>query len=199
MPRVYNLSGTTLEGGTSDGSYTTTNEQLNGDYIKLPSVNNEYNILLENKKIVYADGYSDDTFVQMDSAPQKSLDKNEYKRFYIIMSRILTNKSKRDAFLNTIITPTIVQLDKTKKIKKKTENILEDIAKDYSKNIEFYEKKFADFKKEAKYLELTDGIENKLYKIGKPRKFNYTTVKGPDDANQQSEIKNLYLNIPKFN
>ena len=199
VPRVYNLSGTTLSGGNSDGSYTTTNEQLNGDYIKLPSVNNEYNILLETKKIVYADGYSDGTFVQMDGSPSESLKTSEDKRFYIIMSRVLTNKTKRETFLNSIITGTIIQQDKTKSVKRKTEKILEDIGKDYSKNITFYEKKFADLKKDAKYLELTDGIENKLYKSGKPRKFTYSTVDGPNKTNQEAAIKDLYLNIPKFN
>ena len=189
VPRVYTL--------TEPLNVLT---ELNDDYKKLLEVTDRYNDLLITNMIVYDGGYNNDTntFIQVKGSPTSSLEMDYERRFYIIMSRILTNKSKRESFLNTIITPNIENLAK-KNIKNKTRNILEDIGKDYEKNITFYEKKFADLKKNAEYLKLTDGIENEMYKKGNPRKVNYTTVDGENKPTQEDEIKDLYLNIPKFN
>ena len=37
-----------------------------------------------------------------------------------------------------------------------------------------------------------DDLDEKMYPKGKTRKFNYTTVPGPNNATQSEDIKKLY-------
>lgn len=190
VPRVYNLS------GTSDGN-TQTDTQMSNDYDKLPTTIQSFNELTLNQKLITTE-YN---ITEVDYTMDKDYDMGDKygRRFFLVMSRILTNKSKKLDFTNFVLTSEITSGKAGEKIKKNFENVLDDLTKEYNKNLVFYTKKFESFKKSAPYLELTDGIENKMYKKGKKRKFNYSTVPGTNKSAQETAIKNLYLNIPKFN
>lgn len=200
-PRVYNIEGTSI---INNIDYESTSSELSGDFQELENVLNNF-----NNKILDSFGIIDEKlFNQNDNNflsfyypnnLKEGLKTDGYQRFYVIMSRVLTNKTKKEEFKNKIITQTVIQRDKSKKISKKIDNILNDLEKQYNNINSKYEKIFTDLLRSPDYIEYTDGIETVLYKKGKPRKFEYTTVPGNNNTQQEDEIKKLYLDIPKFN
>jgi hypothetical protein len=72
------------------------------------------------------------------------------------------------------------------------------MAKDYGKVIEFYEKKFKDFKKNNQYLDLTEGLEDidEMYVKGKPRRMNYSTVSNDNNKTNGDKLLSLYVTNP---
>jgi hypothetical protein len=201
QPRVYNLNGTSI---SDDLGYTNTKEQLDGDFLNLQTVLDNFNNIITGKdKFIYDDLYvkENKSFINFEWPPslKESSKTPGYQRFYFIMSRILTIKTKKDDFKNQIITQTVIQRDKSKKISKKFDNIVSDLEKDYKYVNKYFEKIFEQEIKNPEYVNITDGIQTNLYKTGKPRKFNYSTAPQSNNTQQGDAIKDLYLNIPNFN
>lgn len=197
IPRVYNVTGTE---GVTDAILVTTSYELETDFNKLSTVLDEFNTLLKNNDIINDSKYKGNGFFNdfYKSGGEDTI-LPSYQRFYIIMSRILTNKSNKERFKNFVLTKEIIQREKSKKVEKKFQKIIDDLEKEYIKINENFSLNFSKFLKKQEYKNLTDGIETKMYNLGKPRKFNYTTVPGSNNQQQSDAIKDLYLNIPKFN
>ena len=116
----------------------------------------------------------------------------EQKLFFTVISRIFDDNNKKEEFKNAVIKGDLVDVKDPQKLKKKFDDIVDDLAKEYSKELRAEEKLYTNFKKSSEYKNFTDGIEDEMYPKGKTRKFDYTTVPGPNNAEQASEITKLY-------
>jgi hypothetical protein len=199
-PRMYGLSGITS--GNTD-SY----KQLVSDYAKLIDVlmntGTGFNSLLETigKDIAFgfniANGaapnqtnYKDGNFVL--ATNPEIIDTKVNKLFFMIMSRIITDKNKKKQFIDAIIKGDELKKWKTPvNLSNKFEKIVNDLDSDYSKELKAEEKIFTNLRKDKLFKDLIDGLETKMYKPKvNPRKFEYTTV--GDLTAQESKILNLY-------
>ena len=83
-------------------------------------------------------------------------------------------------------------------IQNKFEKIVDDLGKDYEKELKDEEKVYDKLKKDSKYKDLTEGIDEKMYKPKKTRKFVYTTVPNTDQTiinYQTNAIRDLYKSV----
>ena len=78
------------------------------------------------------------------------------------------------------------------KLKNKFDSIVDDLAKEYVKELDKEEELYEDFKDSNDYKDFVDDLDEKMYPKGKTRKLNYTTVPGPNNATQSEDIKKLY-------
>jgi len=173
--KIYNLTGNMVD--------------ITADYLKVVGGLNDYNQLLVSEKILPPTPYPDNG----DFTLSTELSGIENKRFYMIVGRIFTDKNKVKQFINEIITPNIKDVKKPKKLSKKFENIVDDYVKIYRKQIESEAKIFNKFKDSADYKNYIDGVENVLYKKGKPRIITFSTV--VDNATidtKKNNLKKLY-------
>ena len=76
--------------------------------------------------------------------------------------------------------------------KNKLEKVVEKLQNKYSKELRNGEKVFEKFRKNKDFKKYVDEPLVKLYPKGKTRKFEYTTVPGPNDATQKTQILALY-------
>jgi hypothetical protein len=178
-PRIYNLLGTTQ---VSNSSKTGTNPpsttyiELVNDYQKLNVVTTNFNDLLSSKGYEIAfggDPYSGGNFRVLNSDKFPSI---YDKTFFFIMARILSNKNKKDEFINSVIKGSLTTLTDPVNLKTKFEKIVNDLSDDYNLELKNEEKMFTTLKKSSEYKKLTDGIEESMYPKGKTRKFEYSTV-----------------------
>ena len=177
--KIYNLTG-----GMSE---------VTTDYLKVVGGLNDYNSLIVSKNILPPTPYPKNG----DFTLSTGLTGVENKRFYMIVGRIFTDKNKVKQFINEIITPNIKDVKKPKKLSKVFEDIVEDYAKIYKKQIESEEKVFTNFKNSAEYKKYIDGVETVLYKKGKPRIIQFTTVvDAATIETKQTNLKNLYKGDP---
>ncbi len=95
-------------------------------------------------------------------------------------------------FVNAVIKGDLENVKDPQKLKKKFEDIVDDLAKEYSKEISAEEKLYKDFKKSSEFKDFSEGLDEKLYPKGKTRKFTYTTVPGTDAETQKTAISQLY-------
>ena len=101
-----------------------------------------------------------------------------------------------EEFKKYVIKGDLVDIKDPVKLQKKFDDITDDIAKKYSKELKAEEKKFDKFKSSSEYTSFTDGIEKLMYPKGKTRKFEYTTVADPTKVKAQTEdIQNLYRTV----
>ena len=107
------------------------------------------------------------------------------------MSRILSDKNKKIEFINFVIKG---DLTKDKKLRNKFENIVDDLGKNYEKELKDEVIMFEKLKEENQYKTLTQGIDSVMYNKGKVRKFEYSTLQQPN-TNQIELISNLYKTI----
>ena len=101
------------------------------------------------------------------------------KRFFILMSRILTDKNKKQDFINKIIKGGLLDV---KKLKSRFEGVVDNLAKNYKNEIDDEEKLFIKFKRSKDYDKYVNSTEDILYPKGKVRKFDYATTSTPTDA-----------------
>jgi len=115
-----------------------------------------------------------------------------YQLFFLVIGRIFDNRTKRQEFVNSVIKGDLVNVKDPQKLKKKFEDIVDDLAKEYSKELAAEENLYSDFKKSNEFKDYSEGLDEKLYSKGKTRKFNYTTVPTTDEKNQKEAISKLY-------
>jgi hypothetical protein len=78
-------------------------------------------------------------------------------------------------------------------LSKKFNDIVNDLENQYNRQLNKDEKIFSQLKKSKTYKDLTKNLKDDMYKKGKERKFNYTTVKNTSIiSNQETQIKELY-------
>ena len=201
VPRPYSLSGTDKVSESTiaeDDTITTTDDELWNDLQKLHLLLEEYYEFLQNKRIFEPIG--DDVvnffpiytyFINSGEVPTPE------KTFFLVMARILDDRTKRQEFVDSVIKGDLVNVKDPQKLKKKFENIVDDLEKEYSKELKAEEKLYKDFKKSSEFKDYSEGLDEKLYPKGKTRKFTYTTVPGANKDEQSTAIKQLYNGGPE--
>ena len=127
---------------------------------------------------------------RVERAPDKDdADEEGEEPFFIIMSRILQNKSKREEFVNQIIKGDVLKKDSDilKEFKKATNYV----ADYYDDELDAEEKAFSKLGKSKEYKNFIKN-EDLLYPKGKTRKFTYTTVPNSEIEENKKRILNLY-------
>ena len=192
VPRVYNISGTTDVSKLNTVTRGDTYEELIEDYKTLKPLLLEYKDFLGNKELMCV---PDNTLLSYNSGDFTPAPDDEYtdtadKLFFMIMSRILDNKNNKEDFITAIIKG----VENEPKVKNRTENIVDKIARRYSKNLKHQEKIYSKVTREQQYKQLVNEIEERMYKKGKTRKFNYSTIPNTTtNSTQETAIKDLYL------
>jgi len=201
-PRIYNLSATTQ---VSESSKTGTNipdttyRELVYDFQSLNAATTKFNDLLgsDDYQIAFkGDPYRGGDFKVLNQDKFPSVPGNYDKTFFFLMARILSDKNKKDEFINYVIKGDLTTLKDPVNLKNKFEKIVNDLSDDYKSELKDEEKMFTKLKKSSDYKKLTDGIEETMYPKGKTRKFAYTTVVDPTKVKAQtSDIQNLYRTV----
>jgi len=203
-PRIYNLSGTTQ---VSESSKTGTNipdttyRELVYDFQSLNAATTKFNDLLgsDDYQIAFkGDPYRGGDFKVLNQDKFPSVPGNYDKTFFFLMARILSDKNKKDEFINYVIKGDLTTLKDPVNLKNKFEKIVNDLSDDYKSELKDEEKMFTKLKKSSDYKKLTDGIGETMYPKGKTRKFAYTTIP-LTDANKVKEqsgwISDLYKTV----
>ena len=195
--KIYSLTETDKSSPTGTNTvYANTYDELTGDFT------NVY-IQLESYLTVLSDDRDGPPILPPkvvaigEFTPFKLDGGQENQTFFMVIGRLFTDKNKVIEFNNSVLTQNITTANK--KLKRVFENVVDDLASDYTKEIKAEEKAFEKFKKNSDFLKFTDGIEELLYKKGKSRIFNFTTV--PDaakESQQKTEITNLYKGDPSL-
>jgi len=199
-PRIYNIKGTDKISKSSETLTpvpANTYEEFTKDYESLALALQDYTKLLNTNDIVKnVSLYDGGNFLAIN---EDSFNGVEDKRFFLVISRIFNDNNKLEEFKKYVIKGDLVDIKDPVKLQKKFDDITDDIAKRYSKELKAEEKKFDKFKSSSEYKSFTEGIENKMYPKGKTRKFEYTTVADPaKEPTQKTDISNLYktVNVP---
>jgi hypothetical protein len=108
----------------------------------------------------------------------------------MVIGRIFSQDSKKDEFIDACLI-NVSDVNEPYSLENKLKKIVNDLAKDYSKEVEKDEEFFQDFKKQDNYKNYVDGVEELMYKSGKTRKFTFSTVT-PAPPEVKTEIENLY-------
>lgn len=190
VPRVYNISGITDNGVNSY-------DELTKDIGKFVETIKEFNADITEENILTS-GYTETgNFKPIKSSFVGGNDgMTPEKVFYMIISRIFNDKDKKEKF-KTNVMDTLTNVTSPVNISKKFDKYTDNLADDYNKEIKQEEKLFTEFKKSAEYKNYTDGIETKMYKKGKPRKFKYDTFITPQNKINSDLIKELYSTVNK--
>jgi hypothetical protein len=195
-PRVYTISGTDKVSESTlaeDSSIQDTMDELTNDLYRASTTLSDFDTLLNNQHIIEP---INDTIGDFEPVYKDFIGGIEgatpNKLFFLVIGRIFDNKTKREEFKNAVIKGDLVDVKDPQKLKKKFDDIVDDLAKEYSKEISAEEKLYKNFNKSSEYKDFVDGLDEKMYPKGKTRKFNYTTVPGTDNATQSEEIKKLY-------
>jgi len=205
VPRVYNISGTSEVSNSSkppEGQEPTnrgvpqnTFEELDFDYTDVIQSLKEYNKLLDSSGITTSNEYQDGEFRLADTEANFDL---ENKLFFMVISRILDNKNKRQEFVSALTKGPSVSKNN---FKNKLEKVVEKLQNKYSKELRKEEKLFENFRKNKEFKTFVNEPLQKLFPKGKTRKFEYSTVPGTNDVAQKAQILALYTkktNILEF-
>jgi hypothetical protein len=183
--KIYNLVSSP---GFDDlvADYTIFKIQLNDYYSLLTSTDYDYKII--------PDKVDEKDFTYVTKEDFKTA---ENKRFYIIMGRIFEDKNKVKDFIDKIITPNIKDVKKPKKLSRVFENIVDKLVGDYKDELKNELKAFEKFKKKSDYDKFVNGLDEVLYKKGKPRIVNFTTEPDPtEQATKETNLTELYTGVP---
>jgi len=197
-PRVYNLAGTSgvspltyKQQDRTIGTDPTTKEELYNDFNNSFTVLKDYNKpFLENTKITTMGLYQGGNF---DTIIDGIFNGKEEKVFFLIMSRIITDKNKKQQFIDSLLTG---DLKSNNKFKKLLNDVIDDLDTKYTKELNAEEKIFKDLRKNKTFKEYVDSPDTKFYPKGKPRKFTYSTIPSTRNSIQETDIKNLYAIKP---
>ena len=202
-PRIYNLSGTTQVSEstkTSKNPQDTTYKELVYDFLTLDDATSQYNKLLNEEP--YTMAFSGNSTYTSDGEfkvlnPDLFQTKEE-KTFFFIMARILSDKNKKDEYINYVIKGDLATTKDPVNLKNKFEKVVNNLSDDYRKELKDEEKLFTNLKKTPEFKSLTVGLEDVMYPKGKTRKLTYTTVPLTDAAivkKQGQLITDLYKTV----
>ena len=202
-PRMYRLSPTTEVSKSTTGNTTNTFDELKEDYKNLINLlsgissgaggitGSKFNSLLLKYQIGFNTLYDNGNFPIL-IGDKKLLDNTDEKIFYMIMARIISDKNKKQAFINTILTDNLKKVKTPVKFSNKFEKLVDSLDKVYSAELKKEENEtFKKLRKDKSFKDITEGINNVMYQPKKTRKFTYTTV-GTFTDEEKNRIKNLY-------
>jgi len=192
-PIVYNLTpGTKVSESTKQE-----NPAITDTYIELEQdCQKVYNALDKYKKSLIDNQIWTDYYTSTGGFKPagNKLEDNEYnKAFFMIVSRNFEDPNKLTEFKNYIISS---EISSNNKLKKKFDNITDDYAKQYTKELESEVEIFEKYKESAVYKEFSEGADDLMYPLGKTRLLNYTTV--PDTTNEaakKDKLKSLFKTV----
>lgn len=197
-PRIYNLSGTTQV--TKPSKKDTTYDELVYDFLTLDSATSQYNKLLND--VPYTMAFSGNHTYTSDGEFKvlnpDLFETKEEKTFFFIMARILSDKNKKDEYINYVIKGDLATTKDPVNLKNKFEKVVNNLSDDYRKELKDEEKLFDKLKKTPEFKSLTVGLEDVMYPKGKTRKLTYTTVPLTDAAivkKQGQLISDLYKTV----
>ena len=202
-PRVYNLTGTSEVSKSSlESSPTPTNttQELSYDYEKVYEALLDYNDYLSknpnqtNPK--YQVIFTSDDIESITLVNESSFENISEVFFFMVISRILANKNKKDAFIDSIIKGNLLQIKTPLNLKNQFTQIVNKLSNKYEKELASEEKIFKELRKDPflkNYLSSPDKI---LYPKGKTRKFTYSTIPNQNtNTTQETNIKNVYSTV----
>jgi hypothetical protein len=198
-PRIYNLSGTTQVSKTYNKG--TTYNELVDDFLTLDKATSQYNTLLNG--VPYTMAFSGNPTYYPETREFKVLNPDlfqtkEEKTFFFIMARILSDKNKKDEYINYVIKGDLAITKDPANLKNKFEKVVNNLSDDYRKELKDEEKLFDKLKKTPEFKSLTVGLEDVMYPKGKTRKLTYTTVPLTDASivkKQGQLISDLYKTV----
>jgi hypothetical protein len=113
--------------------------------------------------------------------------------FFMVISRIFSDKNKRDGFINSIIKGELLKISDPLNLKNQFTQIVNKLANKYDKELAEEEKMFKELRKDKYLKNFLSSPDEKLYPKGKTRKFNYTTIPNQNtNATQETNIKNVF-------
>ena len=195
-PRMYRLTPTNEINKSSTGNPQNTLVELNNDFGRIDVAFNAstdsqgFIQLLKNIKysLAFSATWNNGDF----TTKTQKITKKEDKLFFMVMAKILTDKNKKQEFINSILNTDALKTWKDPvKLSNKLEKIVNDLADDFKTELNAEEKVFKELKKDKRYKKLTTGLQDIMYVPGKVRKFTYTTV-GTFTDEEKNQIKNLY-------
>jgi len=207
LPRVYSLYNAPDQTGKIDEKTVTVLEELSYDYGRLETAMGLFIPLLKDKDKGFRIAFDDKEYVETGNF--RLLNQGDFEggntqstfanqNFFLIMCRILTDKNKKDEFINYVIKGDILNIKDPVNLKNKFENIVDDLEKIYKKELKEEEKIYDKLKKNSTYKDLTEGINEVMYTPKKTRKCSYTTVPNQNTETvkfQTTEISNLYKSV----
>jgi hypothetical protein len=185
LPSIYTLTSTTEVSQTSTGVGDTLVE-LDKDLIAFGGEMKNFNTYLEGQQII-TNSYDSVGKIQTFKINSSNIINN---CFFMVIGRIFSQDSKKDEFIDACLI-NVSDVNEPYSLENKLKKIVNDLAKDYSKEVEKDEEFFQDFKKQDNYKNYVDGVEELMYKSGKTRKFTFSTVT-PAPPEVKTEIENLY-------
>ena len=192
-PKVFNIEGATDAGYVVTPEAANTLQELENDYEKFAvSLKNYIESLQKNGIIFFEDDFKLGEFDLKEMIKGIDNDVDNIK-FYMVMARVLSDKNKKQDFINFVLSPNITTNNKVVKYFNKK---CDELDKAYTKELKRELKIFEKYKKSPDYKKFTDGITEELYTKGKPRKFKATTVKNATtNAQQETDLKNIYGSV----
>jgi hypothetical protein len=179
-PVIYNISGV---------PYNT----LVTDFGTLKTAVDRYNTLLSS---------GDNPIAFYESNKEiKLLNTNKFKTeadvdFFVVMSRILTDKNKKQEFVDFVIKNELTSVTRPVNLKNKFNKIVDDLDKDYDEELKDEKRVFEKIKKKQEYKNLTKGLSKIMYKPNIERKCGYNTTPNTTTEEQQKTlIQNLYASV----
>jgi hypothetical protein len=179
-PTIYNISGVPYN-------------QLVDDFGKLKVAMDRYVDLLKsgNNPIAF---YETNNEIQLVNTNKFGTEADV--DFFVVMSRILTDKDKKQEFVDFVIKNELTSVTRPVKLLNKFEKIVDDLAKDYNDELKDENRLFDRLKKRQEYKNLTKGLSKIMYKPNIERKCGYNTT--PDNSievQQKTLIQNLYSGV----
>ncbi len=186
LPSIYTLTPTTELSPTTVSGAGNTLQELDGDFISFGAQMDNFNTYLQEKQIITS-SYNGVGQIQTFKLDSSDITNN---CFFMVLGRILTQDSKKDEFISKCLTG-VSDINEPYSLENKFRKIVNDLANDYSKEINRDEEFFQEFKKENEYKNYVDGVEELMYKAGKVRKFTFSTVT-PSTEEVKTQFKELY-------
>ena len=202
-PRVYNLTATSDVTPPPQGGVSNTLNELSIDYEKVYNKLKDYNDYMLSKsqnsgrQIIFDDSSADKYNNDGDFFSKKLEDQTiEFKTFFMIMARILTDKNKKQNFIDSVIKDNLLKVNKPVNLKNKFTEIVNKIANKFEIELKAEEKIFKDLRKDSTVKDFLKNSDEILYPKGKVRKFTYTTVPDPTtNSVKETNINNLYSKV----
>jgi uncharacterized protein YeaO (DUF488 family) len=174
-PIIYNIDG---------GGYS----ELVTDFSKLKPTMDKFNQLLKNNNLGFNEQSTYELLTKIGDQTEADDD------FFLVMSRVLTNKEKKNEFIESIFnTADLTAVTDPVKLYDKFEKIVNKLTNDYENELNAEKKYFKKIKQSNEYSNLTKGITTQMYTKGKSRVLNYNTTPNESIISIQKElITNLY-------
>jgi hypothetical protein len=190
VPRLYRVTGTPQNTGTTktemifdfaEVEKAFMNPGAGGIPINFVNLLNYFDIAF--RPISYQDGNFSAKTDSFNGVNEKS-----DKQFFMVMSRIITNPTKKQKFIDEVISGNLKTYKTPVSLLNKFEKIVNQLENTYKKELNAEEKLFKDLRKNKEFKNL---VEESIYEPRKPRKFEYNTAV-EFTQEEKDKIINLY-------